>query len=29
MGKYMRIPIHVPICVLLCAYELGFGLVKN
>jgi hypothetical protein len=28
MGNYMRVPITVPTGVLLCAYKLGFGLVK-
>jgi hypothetical protein len=29
MGKYMRVPIPVPTGVLLCAYKLGFNLVKK
>jgi hypothetical protein len=29
MRKYMRVPIYVPTCVLLCAYKLGFSLVQN
>jgi hypothetical protein len=29
MRKYMRVPIPVPIGVLLCAYKLGFGLVQK
>jgi hypothetical protein len=29
MRKYMRVPIPIPIGVLLCAYKLGFGLVQK
>lgn len=29
MRRYVRVPIHVPIGVILCAYMLGFGLVCN
>jgi hypothetical protein len=29
MREYMRVLIHVPTGVLLCAYKLGFGLVRN
>jgi hypothetical protein len=29
MREYVRVPISVPTCVLLCAYKLGFGLVQN
>jgi hypothetical protein len=29
MRKYVRVPIFVPIGVILCAYKLGFGLVRN
>jgi hypothetical protein len=29
MREYVRIPIHVQTCVLLCAYKLGFVLVQN
>jgi hypothetical protein len=29
MRKYMRVPIPVPIGVLLCDYKLRFGLVEN
>jgi hypothetical protein len=28
MRKYVRVPIHVPTSVLLCAYKLGFGVVQ-
>jgi hypothetical protein len=29
MREYVRVPIHVPTSVLLCAYKLGFSLVQN
>jgi hypothetical protein len=29
MREYVRVPIPIPIGVLLCAYKLGFGLVQN